>query len=298
MKKIAFIGNSEPPERLLELFRKMTPNNSGIWKNLVGVDNYREAEVFGVIDSVPAGLGIDETKCVFLGAHPESMHAYRDMSRYRGIKMYDCKETFGFGEWWLKYDYDYLSALKPMRKPKQIGAIVSDATSQDYHKKRIAWLQRFTDRPDLISFDLYGRIKPRTVNMQKFYKGPCGSYDPRGHASSGGNDHMCGKEEVYEEHVYMIEFDATGANYFSERVFDCLLLWAMPIYWGGAGLHKYIPAESFRYLDIGGSGDDVKAILNEHPYDKALPYIAKARDLLLNKYQIWARCHEAIFGEP
>jgi hypothetical protein len=43
-------------------------------------------------------------------------------------------------------------------------------------------------------------------------------------------------------------------------------------------------------------GKDVIPLIDN--YEQRLPAIAKARDLLLNKYQIWARTHEAIFGEP
>lgn len=296
MKKLAFIGNSEPPSVLLELFRKMTPKRSGIWKNLQGVDNYADADYFAVIDWLPPHLGIDESKCIFLGAHPETMQAYRDMSGYKGLKMYDCKYTFGFGEWWIKYDYDYLSNLKPeMSKSKKLGAIVSNANSQAYHKKRLTWLEEFTKSN--IDFNLYGRIIPTSPNMLKYYRGPCGSMDARGAVSANGNDHMSGKEQVYENHEYMIEFDATGENYFSERIFDCLLLWSVPIYWGGSNLHKYIPSKSFIYLDIDKYNLDMLNFEDEG-YLNRLPYIAQARNLLLNKYQIWPRVHEAIFGEP
>lgn len=294
MKNLAFVGNSEPPEKLLELFKKMTPNQSGEWGNLKGVSNYKDADYFGVIDYLPSGLGIDESKCVFLGAHPETMQAYRNMDSYKGLKMYDCKNSFGFGEWWLKYDYDYLSNLKPMQKTKQLGCIMSNADSQPYHKARLEWLKRFTEQ-QLITFDLHGRIVPFTDNMKRFYRGACGSYDPRGAASSGSNDHMSGKEVVYEEHKYMIEFDAPGENYFSERVFDCLLLWAVPVYWGGKNLDKYIPKESFINFDIDKDGSDV--LYSNDNYEKRITYISQARDLLLNKYQLWPRIHEAIFGE-
>lgn len=297
MKKIAFVGNSEPPKRLLEIFRKFTPNKSGIWGQLQGVDNYKDADYFGVIDWLPSEIRnqVDENKCIFLGAHPETMHAYKDMSNYKGLKMYDCKNSFGFGEWWIKYDYDYLINLQPIQKTKSLTSIVSDANSQEYHRKRREYLERFCNKYSS-KIDLYGRIKP-WGSLINCYKGACGSLDPRGSAATGGqNDHMSGKENVYETYNFAIEFDATGKHYFSERVFDCLLLWCMPIYWGGENLHLYIPKESFMYLDINGDGSDFINKLDKNLYEKSLPYIAEARNLLLNKYHIWARCHEAIFG--
>lgn len=290
MKNIAFIGNSESPAKLLELFRPFTPGCSGVWGQLKGVPHYKEADYFAVIDYLPPGLGVDESKCIFLGAHPETMQAYKNMDNYKGFKMYDCKNTFGFGEWWLKYDYDYLTALKPMTKPKNLACIMSDANSQSYHTKRRDYLEKFCNNYGK-EIDVYGRIKP-WGSIIPSYKSHCGSANPGAEA----NDHMSGKESVYETYKYALEFDATGKYYFSERIFDCLLLWCMPVYWGGESLHTFIPGESFKYLNIDGDGTDVIAALHSDLYEKSLPAISKARDLLLNKYHVWARTHEAIFG--
>lgn len=297
MKTISFIGNSEPPDKLLELFRKFTPNKLGIWGQLKGEPHYN-TDYYGVIDYLPDSLRdrIDTSKVVYLGAHPPSMQAYRDMSQYKGIKMYDCKHTFGFGEWWLNFTYDELTAMQPPVKTKKLGAIVSNADTQFYHVKRLEWLKRFTDS-NPTDFDLHGRIIPTTDNMKKYYRGVCGSWDPRGAASSGGNDHMSGKEQVTLEHEYIIEFDAYNENhYFGERIFDTLLGWASPIYWGGTNLHQYLPPECFSYLDIDGKGDDVKAIMSSNLYQSKLPFISKARNILLNELQLWPRIHRAIFG--
>ena len=278
----------------------MTPARSGVWKDLVGTGSIEEADYFAVIDYLPREYlkTVDQSKCVFLGAHPETMQAYRNMDEYRGLKMYDARKTFGFGEWWIKYDYDYLKALKPPTKNNQMGCIMSNADSQSYHKIRLEWLKRFcSELPQNQEFNLYGRIVPSSSAVNKYYRGVCGSSDARGAASADGNDHMSGKESVYEQHKYMIEFDATGQNYFSERVFDCMLLWSMPIYWGGTGLHKYLPENSFRYLNINADIKSVLNIANSNYYEDNIESLAKARNLLLDKYQIWARVHEAIYGE-
>lgn len=296
MKTISFVGNSEPPQKLLELFKKFTPNQFGIWGELKGEPHY-DTDYHAVIDYIPDNLKniIKEEKTVYLGAHPETMRAYRDMSGYKGLKMYDLKHEFGFGEYWIKYDYDYLKNLKPIQKKYPLGAIVSNADTQSYHKARIKWLERFTNK-DNLSFDLYGRINPKTENMKQYYRGACGSYDPRGAASSDGNDHMSGKEPIYETHKYMIEFDATGQHYMSERVFDCLLLWSMPIYWGGQGVQKYLPSGCFHSLNIDADGEDVLNIINGTSYEDNLEAIAKARNIILDELLIWPRVHKAIWG--
>lgn len=295
MKKLAFIGNNEPPGKLLSIFKKQTPGSSGIWGQLQGIDNYKDADYFMVIDSLPGNINVDRSKCVFLGAHPETISAYADMSKYKCLAKADSKETVGFLEWWIDCDYDYLKALQPPIKSKQLGAIVSDADSAVHHKLRRRWLERFTIKSGL-SFNLHGRIKPTTPQMQQYYVGICGSYDPRGAAASGGNNHMIGKESTYLQHKYMLEFDAIGKYYFSERILDCMLLWAMPIYYGCQNLHQFLPSESFRYLDINANGDDVLNITNSDFYEKNINALAKARNILLDELQLWPRTHKLIFG--
>lgn len=298
MTKIAFIGNSETPKKLLEIFRKMTPESKGVWGQIIGVDNYAEADYFAVIDCLPRNLSIDESKCIFLGAHPETMQAYHNQDSFKGFRMLDIAKGPGFNEWWLNLDYTYLSNLQPMQKTKELCCIMSDANSQFYHKSRREHLTRFVENNAAnIEFNLYGRINPFTEKMNTYYRGACGSYDPRGAATAEGNDHMSGKEHVLAEHKYVLEYDCTGEHYISERVYDDLLMWALPIYWGGKGVEKYLPKFSYENLDINGDGKDIIDFIKTDTYARALPDIAKARDILLNQLQLWPTVHKAIFGE-
>jgi hypothetical protein len=295
VKKLAFVGNGEPPGKLLEIFRKQTPGRSGVWGQLEGIDNYQNADYFMVIDDLPGNLkGVDVSKCVFLGTHPETLKAYRNTSHYKCLARTDVKDHVGMLEWWIHFDYDYLKALQPPVKTKQLGAIVSDSNGDRSHTLRRDWLSRFTAKSNL-NFDLHGRIVPFTPGMKKYYHGACGSWDPRGAAASGGNDHMSGKEQVYLEHKYMLEFDNIGKNYFSERVLDCMLLWSMPLYWGG-NLHSYLPENSFRYIDINDDGADAQNIANSDFYEKHIDDLTKARELLLDHLQLWPRTHHLIYG--
>jgi hypothetical protein len=298
--RIAFIGNSEPADYLLKLFSKFTPKQSGTWGKLVGVDSYDKADVFAVIDYLPNHLKnkINEKNTIYLGAHPPEMSAYHDMSNYKCLAKFDCKYTLGFLEYWLSYDYDYLSALKPNIKNWKLCSIVSNARTQSYHTKRIDFLKRFTTklRSTNEEFHLFGRIVPDTEDMKYYYRGVRGESDARGFATSG-KDHMYGKEEVYSLHKYALEFDAfSNGGYFSERVADSLLMWSMPIYWGGQNVHKVLPENSFRYLNIDASGEDVLEIINSDFYEKNLDAVAEARNIILNQELIWPKCHKVIYG--
>ena len=289
-KKVAFISDGIPPYELLKTFKKMTPGETGIWKNIEGVGSIEEADYFGVIDrtnnpSVP----ID--RCIFLGAHPPCMDVYSDMSVYpTAVKCYDLKDTFGFGEYWINYTYDQLMALEPPKKTEKLACILSDQNTRHYHAVRINYMDNFCKFYSN-ELNLYGRINPRP-NMKSCYRGVCGS----SHPSVG--DYWSGKEPVYLTHKYALEFDAGPTkNYFSERFFDAMLLWCMPIYWGSDNIEDFLPKDSFRYININGNGSDVVDIINGTAYENSIESIREARQLLLNKYNLWERIHSAIFGE-
>lgn len=292
MSKLCFLGNSEHPQRLLKIFSKMTPGRSGCWGQLEGTGNIEEADYFAVIDRIPSDYKgkVKESKCVFLGAHPETIRPYQDMSGFNCLAKFDCAETIGFLEWWIKYDYDYLMNLQPISKTKTLGTIVSNSETIEPHRVRKAYINRFCSKYNG-RLDVYGRIVPFD-NIVANYKGVCGQSEST--ISSG--DYWSGKEPVYEAYKYMLEFDATGKFYFSERILDCILLWAMPLYWGGEGLHTFIPETAFRYININGNGEDVIDIINNDFYEKHIEELAIARDILLNNLQVWPRVHTAIFG--
>ena len=85
-------------------------------------------------------------------------------------------------------------------------------------------------------------------------------------------------------------------NYFSEKFTDCILSWTIPIYWGCTNLDKYFPKDSYYEIDIFDkkSVDKVVEIINKPITQKNIEALEKARDLILNKYNIWATLENII----
>jgi hypothetical protein len=111
-------------------------------------------------------------------------------------------------------------------------------------------------------------------------------------------EHWTGKE-VLADYRYSIEFDnGPTTHYFSERVYDSMLLWAMRLYWGGTTMHEYLPENSFRYIDIVDDSDQGALvtidIINSDFREQHLEDLAVARDLLLNKHQMWPALYEVV----
>jgi hypothetical protein len=273
MIKICFLYEGETNERFLNILKKMTPNQSGVWKEMVGVSNVGEADWCVVLDMTNQPIPIERT--IFVSAHPkmENYIGYYDNTK-RPHRL-DNAETFGFGEWWIKYDYDYLSALEPMKKTNDVCCIMSNAGGSWNRDRRKVFMKEFEKKYPI---NLYGRIRDAG-------KGELGKNTP--------TEYWFGKEPVLEAHRYSVEIDhGPCKNYFSERLFDSLLLWCMPLCWGCDNVHDFIPEKAFRYIDIMGNGDDIINYAESDEREKNMDAIAEARNLLLNKYQIWAWVYE------
>jgi len=272
--KVCFLYPGWDNHKTLDIYRKMTPNRSGVWKSMVAVTDESQADWFVVIDYTYKKVPIDRT--LYISAHPkmENYSGYYDNTNKP--HRLDNAETFGFGEWWLKYDYDYLTNLKPIKKTKDICCVISNTGGSHGRDRRKEFIRELSDR-----IDVYGRLQGS--------KGILGSNQHMGGA------HMEGKEEVLSQYRYSIEIDVgVCRNYFSERVFDSLLMWCMPLYWGSTNLDEFLPENSFRYINIYGNGKEALQYAFNGFREQNMESIKEARHLLLNKYGLFPRVYEYI----
>jgi len=287
MIKVCFLYDFEGCEKFLKIMSKMTPGRSGKWKDMVAVTDPEKADFQIVIDETT--YPVDPKRVIYVGAHPHipGYRGWRCFDDKPCVAKLDLRDTFGFGEWWLSYDYDYLSVLEPMPKTKDLCCIMSDqhTFNNDGREKRVPFLKRFCGKYTGM-LNLYGRIKP-DENLIAHYHGELGK--------NTWESYWFGKEDTYRDHRYAIEIDVgLTKNYFSERFFDAMLMWCMPIYWGGTTVHEWIPENAFRYFDIDGYGDEVAEIVNSDFREQNIEAMREARDILLNKLQLWARVYQTI----
>ena len=79
-------------------------------------------------------------------------------------------------------------------------------------------------------------------------------------------------------------------NYFSEKFTDTILCYTIPIYYGCPNIEEYFPKDCYYVIDINDVNvfDKIKEIINKPITEKQIKAIHEARDLILNKYNIWA----------
>jgi hypothetical protein len=80
-----------------------------------------------------------------------------------------------------------------------------------------------------------------------------------------------------------------GPHYWTEKLADCFLSWAMPIYYGCTNISEYFPSEAMISIDI-DSPDSIAIIeetLHSDRWQRSQDAIAYARELILDRYQFF-----------
>ncbi len=101
------------------------------------------------------------------------------------------------------------------------------------------------------------------------------------------------KSDALDDYRYSLAIENHLApGHWSEKIADVLLAEALPFYAGDPNLEQVLPAESFIRVPIDRPQEAV-AIVREavanNEYEKRLPAIRAAKQLLLTKYNLWAQ---------
>jgi len=88
----------------------------------------------------------------------------------------------------------------------------------------------------------------------------------------------------------------TIRDFFGTQFTDAVLSWTVPIYWGGADLQKYFPSKSFIKIDIKNPHEINRVIemLRNEDYKERVEALTEARDLILNKYNLWSTISDIV----
>jgi len=84
--------------------------------------------------------------------------------------------------------------------------------------------------------------------------------------------------------------------YFTEKIADPLLCWSMPIYWGCKNIHKFLPEGSYVNIDVDDPHvvDKIIEIIKSDLREQNIDKIKEARELILERYNIWETVYLSI----
>lgn len=180
--------------------------------------------------------------------------------------------------WHIHGDYRWLKGLEPQEKTVNLACVTSGASALPGHRARLAFLRRILDSG--LQITVAGRGLPGWVRT----RGP-----------------IVDKGQLMRiaRYTLVTENDLKTPLYVSEKLWEPLLCWSLPLYMGGPAADTAIPQGSFIRLpgyDDQGLELVRQTISTEQAYLDALPAIAEARKIILDELNM-ARWAERVFGE-
>lgn len=163
--------------------------------------------------------------------------------------------------WHINKDFDFLNELKneSLNKENKIVWVTSNQRSSKGHRIRMDFLEKIKDLPFL---ELYGR----------------------------GINPIDDKWEVLSKSKYAIAYENFQNDYYwTEKIIDCYLSYTMPLYFGCNVIENFFPKDSFIQIDPKDKHIELflKEIATSTKWEENLDSIAKARELVLNEYQLF-----------
>lgn len=173
---------------------------------------------------------------------------------------------FGYSHREMRAKYDYLK-LKNMPLPQKqsdMSMICSSKTMMPGHIGR---------------YKFYQMLKEHFPDKIDFYGSGIKYIEDKADAISPYRFHIC------------IE-NSSVDDYWTEKIADAILGYSVPVYFGCTNIESYFPKEAIICIDIKNHKETYNTIAEilSNPvriYEKKLPYLKEARQLLLEKYNIF-----------
>lgn len=172
--------------------------------------------------------------------------------------------------WYITNSFRELNDMSPPTKERFCSWITSGINRTASHQRRLDFLRLL--RQETVDFDLYGRNLPDWSH----------SYGQ-----------VANKWNVMAPYYYNLTIENYADNdwYVSEKLWDALLAWCLPIYYGGGAIDKLLPPGSFlRLPSLDSKGVDyIKEVISTPNYwHEAKTAIAEARQIILHKLNLLA----------
>ena len=172
-----------------------------------------------------------------------------------GIGKADGKNT-------INLDYDDFNKQDALPKKKLISVVTSNKTFTSGHRRRLQFVKRLKEHFG-DQLDLYG-------------SGICDFND---------------KYDVIAPYKYHIAIENSCTKYYwTEKMSDCYLGDAYPIYCGCTNIGDYFPKDSFSIFsldDFEGTCRLIEHLINEEAYENSLAARLEAKKLVLGKYNLF-----------
>jgi hypothetical protein len=267
MRTVRIIKDWDQPNIL-----QQTPGGNGVWGDIrVVLDPGMDCDYAFIMNRVPQQTVV---KCpprnIWVFFHEPPCPEYKRLPtgtrKFYRVYTQDtglCKHPFVHGPpalpWQISRDYDFLVKCGAADKPRELSWVTSNLQSLQGHRKRLGFLAKIRGR---VPFDLFG----------------------------AGFQPIADKWDGLAPYRYSLAVENfRNPYYWTEKIADCFLAWTMPIYYGCTRITDYFPAESMVQLDIEDPDaiEKLREAVASDRWTRNRDAIAHARELVLNKYQLF-----------
>ena len=283
MIHIVFYCNwGSTPSELLERYKQLTANRLGICKNLEGVVDINSASIVVFIDGVPNNFNpnlLKNKKVICFPREPFGKKNWEQFSLQYGYT-YDRFFHVVTNPQFIDKDYDFLSNLEYRECQKKFSAVISNKSlGTGYQLRRNLLISLAKKYPNVC--DIYGAGWNNELGDS--YKGQLDGYHKSASTSNTKFNAL-----INYRYSLCIE-NCSRKNYFTEKFTDTILCWTIPIYYGCPNITEYFPKNSYYYVDITKEDclEKIIEIINSPITQENIDALTQARDLILNKYNIW-----------
>lgn len=282
------------PDWLLE---RQTPGAHGIWGNCEFLINKEidECDYWVVYDDLlkPEKVRCLKENTLLITGEPPSVKKYsgeyinqfsniltchRDLKHFgviysqQGLPWMLGRKYFNATKAWenqFSKGYDEFLKVQHINKNKILSVILSKKVSTDGHKKRDRFIKMLKSELGDI-FDVFG------VGIRDI--------EDKWDGIAPYKYHLALENSLYPD-------------YWTEKLSDAYLGGAFPIYYGCPNILDYFTEKCFARIDISKPKEAIKIIretIDSNLYDRSLKYINEARQLILDKYNLFAVIAEII----
>lgn len=269
-------------------FIKQLPSLNPIWGNCKFFINEKipECDLWVVHDGIMEKESVlcPKNGTLFISAEPPSVKKYQTKFLKQFAAVLTCQKNMNHSNLilrqqalpWLvghkfnkktddeKYSktYDELKEINYLKKDKLISIIVSNKNFTKGHRERLTFLKNLKE-------GLGDKIDVFGIGFNEI--------NDKWDAIAPYKYHICIENSSLE-------------NYWTEKLSDAFLGMSYPIYYGCTNIYDYFPEDSLSTIDITNPEEAIKkirSIIESGAYERSRLYIKKAKDLILDEYQLF-----------
>lgn len=258
--------------------KQQTPSFSCVWDDVhFTFDPVRDCDLLIALNPPNKDIKVrcpEGNKWLFTGESPIEQYRWHTDSFQHFDKVFTFWDSSVAGNivheqtslpWHIGKSYDELIALgckeSIAAKQDRVSWVTSNAAHKQGHKLRMGFKDYLLEQG--FGFDLFGR-----------------GFNPI-------ND----KFDGIFPYRYSLAIENYSCNdYWTEKIADCFLSWTIPIYWGAKNILSYFPEKSMILINPNDHKRSLQIIRDAMESDyfySNLGALAEARDLVLNKYQLF-----------